>query len=154
MDAIELLLKEHDSHRKLMDEVEEDHALFQKLKDEFVHHVNMEEAVLYPNLLRVPELEAIVREAWEEHSLCMQLLQEMDEEGISDKLWESKFSVFRKLALTHLEEEETKLFPRLREMASKEFLLEVGRQMIHQKSSTSTEEILYPQVEGSHKLQA
>lgn len=153
MDAIEKLLAEHVSHRKLMDDIEMDRSLYSTLRDEFVHHVNMEEAVFYPNLLRVPELEAIVREAWEEHSLCMQLLQEMDELELDSKMWESKYAVFKKLALTHLDEEETNLFPRVREMASKEFLLEVGKQMMIQKASTSTEEILYPEVEGSHKLQ-
>lgn len=154
MNAIEFLLKEHDSHRKLLEQIENDKTLFPVLKDEFVHHVNIEEAILYPNLLRVPELEAIVREAWEEHSICMQLMQEMDDPELSEKLWDSKFSVFKKLTLTHLDDEEVKLFPRIREMASNEFLMEVGNQMVIQKSSISTNDILYPEVEGSHKLQS
>lgn len=151
MDAIEYLLHDHERHRKLLQDTETDKSHYQALKDDFVHHVNIEEAVFYPNLLKVPELEAIVREAWEEHSLCMQLLQEMDESH-SPKLWESKFAVFKKLTLAHLDSEETELFPRIRKLASKEFLNDVGQQMIFQRHSVSTEEILYPDTPGIHKL--
>ena len=153
MDAIAYLIEDHDRHRKLLSLTEKDHSKFSELKDDFVHHVNIEEAVFYPNLLKVPELESIVREAWEEHSLCMQLIQEMDGPQISKKMWESKFAVFKKLSLSHLEHEETELFPRIRKLASEEFLLEVGHQMLIQKHAVATDDILYPDQPGMHKLQ-
>lgn len=153
MDAIEYLLEDHLRHRELLSATEDDRTRFSELKNDFVHHVNMEEAVFYPNLLKVPELEPIVREAWEEHSLCMQLLQELDDPEISEKARDSKFAVFKKLSLAHLDHEEAELFPRIRKLASKEFLLEVGHQMMIQKNSTKTNDILYPDDPGIHKLQ-
>lgn len=152
MNAVDLLLREHDSHRKLLEEVTIANERFSVLRDEVIHHVNMEEAILYPNLLRVPELESIVREAWEEHSLCMQLIQEMDAVSNDIKAWEAKFSTFKKLLISHLDDEEERLFPRIRALASEEFLLDVGEQMLVQKASTPTDQIIYPDEPGSHKI--
>jgi 8-oxo-dGTP pyrophosphatase MutT (NUDIX family) len=152
MDAIEILLEEHKLHRQLLTEIDANRKLFANFRYEFVHHVNMEEEIFYPNLLKVPSLESIVREAWEEHSLCMQLLQEMDQLPEDDKNWESKFAVLKKLVLQHLDDEEAHLFPNVLKLASSEFLHDVGEQMVIHKALTSTEEILYPKIPGSHKL--
>ncbi len=152
MNAINYLLEEHRTHREGLEAVETDTNAFSALRDEFIHHVNMEEVILYPNLLKVPELEAIVRLAWEEHNLCMQLIQEMDNVESGSPAWKAKFKLFKKLVLDHLDEEETELFPKIRKLASEEFLRDVGQQMIVQKTFTDTEEIIYPDDPGSHKL--
>lgn len=154
MNALTLLLDEHNSHRNLMELIEKDKTYFSQFRTELIHHVNMEEAILYPNLLKVPQLEMIVREAWEEHSLCMQLLQEMDDPSLTEKMWASKFAILKKLLLTHLEEEEIRLFPKINDLASGEFLSEVGQQMLIQKELTEADEILYPEEPGSHKLKS
>ena len=64
----------------------------------------------------------MVREAWEVLSLCMQLLQEMDEQIVTEKIWESKFAVLKNLLLTHIDDEEASTFPRIKNLASDERL--------------------------------
>jgi len=152
MNAIDFLLNEHTTHRELLDQVEQDPSTWDVLRKEIIHHVNIEEAILYPNLLKVKVLENIVREAWEEHSLCMQLVQEMDDPEISAESWSAKFKTLKKLLLSHLDDEEERLFPKIRSLASEEFLNDVGEQMVVHKVATPTENIIYPDVPDSHKL--
>ena len=152
MDAIEYLISEHVSHRELLEKIDSKNDLYQSFRKELIHHVNMEEAVLYPNLLKVPDLEPAIREAWEEHNLCMQLIQELDDPELQPKEWLAKFTTLKKLLLIHLDDEEVQLFPKIQERASKAFLNEVYQQMIIQKTTVPTEEIIYPEEEGSHKL--
>lgn len=61
MNAIDYLLEQHRSHREYLDLIETDESFFSEFRREFIHHVNVEEAILYPNLLKVPKLENIVR---------------------------------------------------------------------------------------------
>jgi iron-sulfur cluster repair protein YtfE (RIC family) len=152
MNAIDYLISEHESHRDLLDKIDANNDLYQKFREELIHHVNMEEAVLYPNLLKVPDLEPLVREAWEEHNLCMQLVQELDDPKLEPKEWLAKFTTLKKLLLIHLDDEEAQLFPQIKARASELFLQEVYEQMIFQKTSMPTEDIIYPEEEGSHKL--
>ena len=152
MNAIDYLIQEHDSHRKLLSEIERDKLLFSTLREELIHHVHMEEVILYPGLLKVPTLEKIVREAWEEHNLIMGLIQEMDDKNLPEKVWDSKFAVLKKLILIHLDDEEKQMFPQVRGLASEEILNSLGDEMIFQKVTTPTEEIIYPEIPGSHQL--
>lgn len=152
MNAINYLMNDHRSHRARLDEIETNRDAFFAFRDEFIHHVNVEEAILYPNLLTMPEFESYVRRAWEEHSICMQLVQELDDVTIGSQAWNAKFSILKKLVLEHLKEEEDELFPRIKELSSEEFLQEVGDQMLIQEVTTPTEEIIYPEEPGSHVL--
>lgn len=144
MNALDYLINEHQSHRKLLDEISQNRAVYDTFRTELIHHVNMEECILYPNLLKVKELEPIVREAWEEHNLIMQLVQQMDDPKLDQNVWMSKFQTMKKLLLLHLDEEETRLFPRIRELATPLFLEDVGEQMLIQKETKPTEDIIYP----------
>lgn len=53
---------------------------FNEFREEFIHHVNMEEAILYPNLLKIPSLKSIVHIASEEflHDVGEQILYPED----------------------------------------------------------------------------
>lgn len=146
MNALDYLIQEHESHRKLLNEIESNHDVYAQFRKELIHHVNMEECILYPNLLRVPDLESATREAWEEHNLIMQLVQELDEQ-LDPKVWDSKFQTLKKLLLLHLDEEEKNLFPKIRSLSSDEFLDDVGEQMMIQKQVMPTEQIIYPDQE-------
>lgn len=152
MNALDKLILEHESHKRLLAAIETDQNRYFEFREELIHHVNMEEAIFYPNLLKVNELEQHVREAWEEHNLIMQLLQELDKLDIKDVAWKPKFEVLSKLLLMHIEVEENNLFPEIRRLASPEFLCDVGEQMEIQKDSVEPEEVLYPSIENSHKI--
>ncbi len=145
MNAIDYLIEEHNSHRKLLKNIEKETYLFEKFREELIHHVNIEEAILYPSLLKVPALEIITRAAWEEHNLIMQLVQEIDQTPKDNEIWPSKVIALKRLVLNHIDDEEVDLFPKIRAMASPEFLSEIGKQMAYQKKSISSEEIIYPE---------
>jgi iron-sulfur cluster repair protein YtfE (RIC family) len=152
MNAINYLINDHLSHKKLLQDIDNSPQLFSALREELIHHVNVEETILYPNLLKIPKLEEEVRVAWEEHNLIMQLLQEMDDQAISKESWQSKLITLKKLILVHINDEEERLFPLIQSLASPAFLEDVGLQMSIQSQAVPTEEILYPDEPGSHKL--
>lgn len=152
MDAVNFLIKEHDTHRALLSQALEAETHFKSMRRELIHHVNMEEAILFPNLLRIEVLKDYVTVAWEEHNLIMQLLQELDQFDYKSTLWVAKFEVLKKLVLSHMQDEEEKIFPLIDANSSHEFLKDVYEQMCVQKESTNSQEIIYPERPGSHHL--
>jgi hemerythrin-like domain-containing protein len=147
MDALTFLLNDHAKLRSLFQS-----GVYAPLRDELVKHVNVEEEVLYPALMKVPELEPIVLEAWEEHNLCMRLLQELDDmTEEDDKYREAKFTTLMKMTLEHLDEEEREMFPLIKKFSNEAFLNEVGEQMRTHKKKTDPDEVLYPEVPESHR---
>lgn len=152
MDAINLLIQEHQSHRKLFPEVEASPERYAHLRSELIHHVNEEEEVLYSHLLEMGVGEDEIRKAWEEHKLIMQLLQELDELPQDDKGWQAKFQTLKTLHLHHIDEEERDLFPKIEKALSDYKLLHLGKKIIEQKSAKSSDEILYPEDPGSHEI--
>lgn len=144
MNAIDYLIEEHNSHRKLLKNIEKETHLFKVFREELILHVNIEEAILYPSLLKVPALEISTRAAWEEHNLIMQLIQEIDQTPSDNEIWLSKIIALKRLVLNHIDDEEAVLFPKIKAMATPEFLTDIGKQMAFQKQSTFSEEIIYP----------
>lgn len=147
MDALTFLLRDHERLRDLFRRGD-----YPPLRDELVKHVNVEEEVLYPALMKVPELEPVVLEAWEEHNLCMRLLQELDDMPVEEnKFREAKFTTLMKMTLEHLDEEERDMFPLIKKFSNEAYLNEVGEQMRSHKRATDPDEVLYPEVPESHR---
>jgi hemerythrin superfamily protein len=152
MNAIDYLIKEHQSHRARLKDIEKKTDEFPLFRDELIHHINIEESILYPNLLKLKELNITIQIAWEEHNLIMKLLQEMDSPDLSKENWTAKLMTLKKMVLHHIDDEEKNLFTKIRKLASPEFLLEVGKQMEVQERNEPTENIIYPENSGSHQL--
>jgi hypothetical protein len=74
----------------------------------------------------------------------MQLLQELDREEMTQSLRDAKLTILSGLLLGHERREEEELFPLVKELATTEYLNEVGTQMRIQKKETDPEEVLYP----------
>ena len=151
MNAIDLLLREHEQHRRLFDSFSGTREEFEEIRRALVHHVNEEEAILYPRLLGIGKTQEETSVAWKEHNRIMELLQKLDQEpnGI---VWSALFQELRELHLRHIDDEEENLFPLVSSEASEDFLQEVGEQMLVQKVFEPTEKILYPEVPGSHQI--
>lgn len=134
MDALELLKQDHAKVKKLFEEAEsaderEQKAIFTQIKTELEIHAQIEESVFYPAMGRFNELKDMVRESLEEHSKMKTLLQEMatlsDSEDFQDKLEELIDNVEH-----HAEdEEEGKMFPKVRELVSANELQKLGAQL-------------------------
>ena len=152
MNAIDFLLKDHRYQEELLEELKNSSTkdiarredLFEKFRADLIKHVNIEEEIFYPRIKKIQNLEPKVLEALEEHNIIMRLLQELDLKEADDKVWMAKISVLRELTLHHVKEEEEDLFPQVQELASEEYLEEMGTQMRYHKKTTDPEKVLYP----------
>ena len=134
MDALELLKQDHAKVKKLFEKVEsadekEQKAIFSQIKTELEIHTQIEENVFYPAMERYDELKEMVAESLKEHSNMKTLLREMatlsDSEDFEDKLEELIDNVEH-----HAEdEEEGKMFPKVRELVSVNELQKLGAQL-------------------------
>jgi hemerythrin superfamily protein len=134
MDALELLKQDHAKVKKLFEEAEDadekdQKAIFTQIKTELEIHARIEESVFYPAMDRYNELKDMVRESLQEHNQMKTLLTEMadlsDSEDFQDKLEELIDNVEH-----HAEdEEESKMFPKVRELVSAAELDKLGAQL-------------------------
>ena len=148
MDAIALLKKDHATVKKLfkrlLDDREIDHVraddLFRRLREDLAIHADIEEQVFYPALREKggEEFEDDVFEALEEHHVAKTTLAELDNMSVEDERFEAKLTVLREYLLHHIKEEETTLFPAIREALSKEELLALGRELAEAKRVAPT----------------
>jgi hemerythrin superfamily protein len=134
MNALELLKQDHAKVKKLFEQAEDadqkgKQAVFTQIKTELEIHTHIEESVFYPAMQRYKELKDMVAESLEEHDKVKTLLKEMDgmsgSEDFEDKLEELIDNVEH-----HAEdEEESKMFPKVRELVSAAELEKLGAQL-------------------------
>jgi hemerythrin superfamily protein len=134
MDALELLEQDHAKVKKLFEQAEdaeqkEQRSIFSQIKTELEVHTYIEETVFYPAMQRYKELKDMVAESLEEHNKVKMLLKEMNGmsggEDFEDKLEELIDNVEH-----HAEdEEESKMFPKVRELVSATELDKLGAQL-------------------------
>lgn len=92
-------------------------------------HAHLEENIFYPAMQRYDELKELIAESLKEHNNMKTLLQKMatlcDREDFEDKLEELIDSV----ELHAEDEEEGKMFPKVRELVSANELQKLGAQL-------------------------
>jgi hemerythrin superfamily protein len=134
MDALELLKEDHAKVKKLFEQAEdadqkEQRAIFTQIKTELEIHTQIEESVFYPAMQRYNELKDMVAESLEEHNKVKTLLKEMDGMSGSED-FEDKLEALRDNVEHHAEdEEESKMFPKVRELVSAAELDKLGAQL-------------------------
>lgn len=134
-DAIALLKADHKTMEKLFKRFEKagDGAKKQKrtIVDEIIvelsQHAVIEEQVLYPWAREYIEGgEGDVLEAIEEHHVVKWLLWELEDLSPDDERFDAKVTVMIESVRHHVKEEESELFPDLRDVATRAELLELG----------------------------
>ena len=112
------LKKDHDRHRKLLDEIEatsrgseERRALFDELRKELQAHAAAEEQSLYALMLANPDLRDEARHSVAEHKEIDDLLGELVAIEPNDIGWITKFREMRHRYEHHIDEEEEEMFP-------------------------------------------
>lgn len=134
-DAVALLKADHKTVEQLFKRFEKagDGAKKQKRKivDEIIvelsRHAVIEEQVLYPWAREyIDGEEDDVLEAIEEHHVVKWLLWELEDLSPDDERFDAKVTVMMENVRHHVKEEESELFPDLRDVATRAELLELG----------------------------
>lgn len=137
MNAFTLLKADHKKVAELLEKLDSTtergvktrEELFTKLKTELDVHARIEETIFYPALEKADETRDITLEAFEEHRLVKQLLNELQSLGKDEEEWTAKFTVLKENVEHHVEEEEGEMFTKARKVLSEEDAEALGTRM-------------------------
>jgi hemerythrin superfamily protein len=137
MDALELLKRDHDAIKKMLEDLEEttERAVktrqdgFGRLKHTLTVHEQMEEAILYPALKQHAETRDTVLEAYEEHDVVDKVLSDLEATPFDDESWHAKLKVMSENLHHHIEEEEDEMFGQARQVFDEDVLEQLGARM-------------------------
>src|SRR5512141_1381303 len=133
MDALELLKTEHKKVKELFKKAKgnknarQQKQLFEQIKTELETHTHIEETVFYPAVAKNEELKDMVLKSLEEHKQVKTLLREMESLSADSEKFEPKLKVLMENVEHHaVEEEEGKMFPKIRKLMNAESLEKLG----------------------------
>ena len=141
MDALTLLEQDHQKVKQLMGEIEKTtergiktrEQLFNKLVQELTVHEKIEEQIFYPEVMEratSKQLEELVTESYEEHHVVDIVKAEIETTPFEAEEWAAKFKVMMENIEHHaFEEEEGKMFPKVRRALGKDELEDMGTRM-------------------------
>jgi len=136
MDALELLKNDHKKVKELFKKAEgsknekQQKLLFEQIKTELETHTHIEETVFYPAVGKNEELKDMVLESLEEHKQVKTLLREMENLSSDSDKFEPKLKVLMENVEHHaVEEEEEKMFPKIRKIMNRESLEQLGQEL-------------------------
>ncbi len=142
MDAITLLREDHRSVEKLFKAFEKAGgralATKRKIADDVIRqlsvHAAIEEQVFYPAVREaVASTRDLVLESLEEHHIVKWVLSELDGLDPEDERFEAKMTVLMENVRHHVKEEETELFPSVRQALGRKMLSQLGDQLVAAK---------------------
>jgi iron-sulfur cluster repair protein YtfE (RIC family) len=137
MNAFTLLKDDHEKVAGILEKIEGTteratkgrEELFTQLKNELDVHTRIEETILYPALKEYEETRDIALEAYEEHALVKQLLEELGSSPKDDEQWTAKFTVLKENIEHHVEEEEGEMFKKARKVLSEDEIATLGERL-------------------------
>lgn len=142
INAIDLLIEDHDKVRELFKKVkatdENRHpALFEKIKAELDVHTHIEETIFYPMLLEKgsKDLIDLVREGIEEHRQAKMFLREIKALSGDSFKFEPKLTVLIEDIEHHAKDEESEMFPLVKKEFEADVLEDIGVAMDKEKRS-------------------
>lgn len=126
MDIFEILEKEHNDHRTLLNEIaetqgdsDERRRLYEALKNDVTAHANAEEQSLYAAMLEDPKLQEEGRHSVAEHKELDDYFEELDGIEMSSPSWLKTFNKLKDRLEHHMVEEEDDIFKAADEEISK-----------------------------------
>ncbi|MCA1594594.1 MAG: hemerythrin domain-containing protein [Acidobacteria bacterium] len=143
MNAIELLKEDHKKVSGIFEKLEPTteraektrEELFAELKMNLDIHAHIEETIFYPAIKQAAATHDIVLEGFEEHHVIKTLLGELEAQPVGSEEWGAKLKVLKENVEHHVEEEEGEMFPKSREVLSKEQIEQLGAQMEAEKQN-------------------
>jgi hypothetical protein len=102
--------------------------LFTQIADKLAAHASIEERFFYP-AANSDDTEDILLESAEEHLAAKRVIADLLDLLPTDETFDAKVKVLQELIEHHVEEEEEELFPKVRKLAEKDALMDLGIQM-------------------------
>jgi len=129
-----MLKDDHKNVKGLLNETLEndDPSKFPKIRRELEAHMLGEEKYLYPAIRKDETF--LVLEGYEEHELGKKLLYELDKLDKKDEHWMPKIKVLQDIIEHHIDEEEKEIFPKAKEILSKEQEQQIMGQIRREKT--------------------
>ena len=115
MDTIyDILMTEHKQVADLLQQAMRDGSkeTFFKIKAKTDPHLAGEEKLFYPELQQKDELRDLVNHAYEEHNQIKSISSELESMDAGSQNWASKIKELNEAVTHHVQEEETKVFPK------------------------------------------
>lgn len=145
MNAVTLLEDEHVSLKRMLRELDDttDRAiktrteLLTRVTNALRAHETIEEEIFYPALKEHPRAKDIVLEGIEEHNVVDRILGELVTLAVDDEQWGAKASVMIENIEHHIEEEESDMFVKARQVFSLVELRELGVRMAARRSEVN-----------------
>jgi hemerythrin superfamily protein len=135
MNALKVLEQDHQKVKGLFQELgrASDHnkrkELFDKIDTALEIHAHIEETVFYPAIEQHEELSEMVAEALEEHQEAKALLEELEEMGPEQHEFDSTLQELMEGVEHHVQEEESEMFPQVREVFDEDELEQLGQEL-------------------------
>ncbi|HEY1149273.1 MAG TPA: hemerythrin domain-containing protein [Pseudoduganella sp.] len=122
-DAVALLTADHDKVKQLFREYEKCDANHKGMKADIAHqicleltiHTNIEEEIFYPAVRAETQDEQLVDEALEEHAEAKEMVERLRSMRAEDAGMDQLVSELRAAIEHHVTEEETEMFPKMRQ---------------------------------------
>jgi DUF438 domain-containing protein len=140
-DAIVLLTQDHDRVKELFDEFEmleteeggedEKLELVQQICTELTIHTQLEEEIFYPAAIEAIGQLDIMDEALVEHGKAKEQIDQLVSMAPEDDYYDAEVNVLRDMVEHHIQEEEGKMFPRLKKSSMD--LASLGEQISQRK---------------------
>lgn len=142
MDPVKLIKQDHRAVKALFRSFErstrrdQKQRIAQQIIEELSVHSAMEETLVYPMLRQCESrLEDPVLNALEEHHAAKLILAELDGMKVDEERFDAKMHVLRESVEMHIEEEETRLLPRLEKLLDAETGKQLAEEMLAAKES-------------------
>jgi hemerythrin superfamily protein len=158
MDALELLKHDHEMVKRLFKKAgstqdeKEKRKIFREINSELETHARIEESVFYP-AMQEQELKEMVLESLQEHKQVKALLREIKNLKSGSDKFEPKLQVLMDNVQHHAEEEEEgKMFPKIREIESQQSLEMLGEQLEAAKTNVTERRVSQTDVDISNQF--
>ena len=141
MNAFQLLKEDHQKVSGIFQQLEPTTEraektrteLFARLQGELDIHAKIEESIFYPSIKQAAETREVVLEGFEEHHVVKMLLKELEAVPVDTEQWTAKLKVLQENVEHHVEEEESEMFQKARDVLDEERINELGAQMEEMK---------------------
>ena len=135
LDALDLLRAQHRAVDRMFREIQSARGTskaisFRELADMLAVHATIEEWIFYPGV-RSAETEELLAESRDEHLAVKRTLADMVDEDVDGEAFDAKLSLLEEQVHHHaMEEEEAKLFPRVRAATDADYRAALAGAMI------------------------